>query len=130
MRKLLLALSTAIGLAYARLFGGPMDGTAYEVKVKADSFFAFSRRGTLVFEKGRLTAVTTLAEGFTPAVYHAQSGDDGIESVWNASLTHVEKGVMTWHGLVRGDHIEGVAVWWVKSGKPRRFTFSGSRRAS
>lgn len=128
MRKLLLALFTALGLAYARVFGGPMDGTAWEVKVRPDSLFAFSRRGTLVFEKGRLTAATTIAEGFTPAVYNAQEGDGDFESVWNASLTHVEKGVMTWHGLVRGDKIQGIAVWWVKNGKPRRFTFSGSRR--
>lgn len=128
MRKLLLALSTALSLAYARLFGGPMDGTAWEVKVHPDSLFAFSRRGTLIFEQGRLTAITTLAEGFSPAVYHAQSGGGEIESVWNASLTHVEKGVMTWHGLVRGDKIEGVAVWWLKNGQSRRFTFTGSRR--
>lgn len=115
---------------YNRVVGGPMDGTRWDVKVKPDSFFSFSKEDTLVFDKGRLSVVGDHSETFGSADYSAEtlnmSGDD---AVWHASLGDSEGGVMAWHGLVRGDTIEGVAVQWPREGKPRRFTFKGSRRA-
>lgn len=130
MKKLLLAVSAALSLAYAALVGGPMDGTVWEVKVKSEALFSLSRRDTMVFQNGRLSVAGFLSSGFTPAVYRSESARGHADQVWNAALTHVEKGIVTWSGLVRGDMIEGVAVWWTKDGKPRHFSFRGVRKTA
>lgn len=130
MNRILLAASAALSLGYAALFGGPMDGTAWEVRVKSDSLFAISHRDTLTFQKGKLGSANWLSSGFSPAVYRVQSGPGDIDAVWNASLSHPEKGIMSWQGLVRGDRIEGVAVLWTPEGRPKRFTFQGRRKAA
>lgn len=107
-----------------------MDGTAWDVKIKSESLFSFARAETLVFEKGRVSMLRGRPESFEPAVYSAETLDIANgESVWHASLGDTDRGVMTWHGLVRGDSIEGVAVLWPPQGKPKRFTFKGTRRA-
>ncbi len=129
MRRLLFAFFALSALVSARLFGGPMDGTVWDVKVKPDSFFAMSHRGTLMFARGRLSVATAASPDFQPGYYTAQSVDGTTaDAVWNASLKEPDQGVMNWHGLVRGDRIEGFAVWWTRSGKARRFSFTGSRR--
>lgn len=114
-------------MAYYRLFGGPMEDTAWDVKLKADSFFAFAHHDTLVFERGKLKASGYQGTGFTAGSYNAQRVGGDVDAIWNASLTDAQKGTMTWHGLVRGDTIEGVAVLWTKDGHQKRFTFSGKR---
>lgn len=128
MRTLLLALAAGAAIATATLFGGPMDGSVWEVKVKADSLIARSHRQTLVFRRGRLGVDGPLSEGFAASPYRAQPafGDD---AVWSAALSDPEKGVQSWQGLVRGERIEGVVAWWGKDGKPRRYTFKGSRKS-
>lgn len=125
---LLLGAALALGVVYSRVLGGPMDGTRWDVKIKSDSFFSFSDKDTLVFDKGRVTVVGGHPEPFSAASYNAERLDfTGTEAVWNASLGDAERGVMTWHGLRRGDSIEGVAVLWPREGKPKRFTFKGTR---
>lgn len=128
MRKLLLAAVAALSIGYARLFGGPMDDTAWEVKIKGDSLFAFSHPDTLIFRRGRLSMAGFIASGFEPAVYSAQSVAGDSETIWNASLEHPDRGVVSLQGLVRGDQVEGVAVWWTRDGKLKKFTFRGSRK--
>ena len=50
------ALVTAVNFIYSSLFGGPIDGTAWDVKVKKDGFFHWvSRRETLVFHADTLS---------------------------------------------------------------------------
>jgi hypothetical protein len=130
MKKLLFALTTALGLAYAKLVGGPMDGSEWDVKIKPDALFSFSHSDRLVFTHGRLAVLGDLPTDFPPATYSAESLDsETADTVWHAALAEPERGVVTWHGLVRGDMIEGVAVWWTREGKAKRFTFRGTRRA-
>jgi hypothetical protein len=130
LRRLLFAITAALSLAYAKLVGGPMDGTQWDIKLKPDAIFSFSHKDTLVFSRGQLSIVGGTGSDLPPAVYSAESLDsDTADTVWHASLTRPETGVVTWHGLVRGDQIEGVAVWWTRDGKPKRYTFHGSRRA-
>lgn len=107
-----------------------MDGTQWDIKIKPDTIFSFSHHDTLVFSKGQLSVVGEVPNDFPPAVYGSESLDsETADRVWHASLTNPGQGVVTWHGLIRGDQIEGVAVWWTPDGKPKRFTFHGSRRA-
>lgn len=129
MRRLLFAVAAGLGILYAALFGGPMDGTSWEVKIKPDSLLSFSHRDTLVFQRGRMSAAGFLSEGFSPAVYSARAAEGGLSTVWNAALTHAQDGIVSWNGLVRGDRIEGIAVWWTKGGGLKRFTFKGVRKA-
>jgi hypothetical protein len=129
VRKLLFALAALAALLSARLFGGPMDGTSWDVKIKPDSLFSFSRKETLVFAHGRLEVLAPAPSDFSPGVYNAQAIDGTTaDAVWSASMSQEEKGVMSWHGLVRGDTIEGFAVLWTKSGQAKHFSFRGSRR--
>jgi len=127
MMRLALGIFAGAALAYYRFFGGPMEGTKWEVHLKADSFFAFSHTDTLVFDRGKLLAQGYQATGFSPGSYNASSVGGDVDAIWNASLIDARRGTMTWHGLVRGDSIEGVAVLIGKDGRERRFTFSGKR---
>ncbi len=130
MKKILFALTAALSLAYAKLVGGPMDGTQWDIKIKPDSIFSFSHHDTLVFTRGQMSVLGEVPAELPSAVYSAESLDsDAADTVWHAALTQGERGVVTWHGLVRGDQMEGVAVWWTRDGKAKRFTFHGSRRA-
>lgn len=114
------------GMAYYRFFGGPMEGTAWDVKLKADSFFSFSKSDRLVFERGKLS-VEGHHGALSPAGYDARRVGGDVDALWSAALTDHERGTMTWHGLVRGDRIEGVAILHTHDGKRKRFTFTGRR---
>jgi hypothetical protein len=127
MRGLLLGTVAGLAVAYYRLFGGPMEDTAWEIKLKADSFFAFPHHDTLIFSGGKLRASGSQVNGFTAGSYNAQRTDGDVDALWNASLRDTSRGTMTWHGLVRGDTIEGVAILVTKDGKEKRYTFSGKR---
>ena len=127
MRSLFLGTVAGLAVAYYRLFGGPLEDTAWEVRIKADSFFAFPHHDTLIFSRGKLKASGYQATGFPPGSYNAQSVGGDVDALWNASLNDAQRGTMTWHGLVRGDPIEGVAILWTKDGHQKRFTFSGKR---
>ena len=126
MTRLILGVIAGAALMYYRLFGGPMEGTAWEVSLKADSLFSFSHTDTLVFDKGKLKASGYQGTGFVPGSYSAKRVGGDVDAIWNASLTDDKKGTMTWHGLVRGDRIEGIAIL-VKGGKEKRYTFTGKR---
>jgi len=130
MKKVLLGLATAASLAYARFFGGSIDGTAWDVKIKADSLLSFSHSATLSFEQGRLSAILPLAAGFAPGNYQSQSVEMPGGTIWSAALSEASHGVMSWQGLIRGDEIQGIAVLWRPDGKPERFLFKGTRHGA
>ena len=130
MRKILLAAAAAASLAWARLFGSPIDDTAWQVKIKPDSLLGFSHKGVLRFEKGRLQVDGSIAEGFAPASYSAQSASGPDGTVFTAALSRGERGVFSWQGMVRGDEIKGVAVLWRPDGKAKRFVFKGTRKSA
>ena len=115
------------GVMYYRVFGGPMEDTAWEIKLKADHLLAFGHQDRLVFQRGKLLASGWQATGFSPGVYNAQRVGGDVDAIWNASLADSEKGTMTWHGLVRGDTIEGVAILVTRDGREKRFNFTGKR---
>jgi hypothetical protein len=125
--RLLLGVIAGLALAWYRLFGGPLEDTAWDVKLKADHLFSFSHEDTLIFSGGKLRANGYQATGFTPGAYSASRVGGDVDAIWNASLEDERRGTMTWHGLVRGDTIEGMAVLTTKDGRQKRFTFSGKR---
>ena len=69
------AIFTAVNFVYAALFGGPIDGSAWDVKVKQDGFFHWgSKRETLVFHNGKLVVAGAVSLGYPP---HSLSGARG-----------------------------------------------------
>lgn len=129
MRELLFSLTAAVRLAYAALVGGPMDGTAWEVKLKPDSLLSLSHREILSFERGRLKVSGYFADGFSPALYTVQDTEGEAETLFSASLTGAQDQILTWQGLVTGDSVRGIAVLWAKDAKPRWFIFKGSHKS-
>lgn len=127
MKRILLGVIAGLALGYYRFFWGPLEGTEWEIKLKSDSFFSFSHKDTLRFKKGKLRAEGYQVTGFDSGAYNAQNVGGDVDAIWNASLEDASRGTMTWHGLVRGDTMEGVAILWTRDGKQKRFTFSGKK---
>ncbi len=128
INKIVSAVAAALGLAYSSLFGGPIDDSAWEIKIKRDTFFSFSsRRDTLIFENGKLTSAGGIARGFSSSAYDT-SGDGTAATIWKAEMEDDEMGIMNWRGVIEGDRIKGKAVWLTKEGDVKRFTFKGSRK--
>ncbi len=127
MRTLLLAVVAAVALGFAYRATRPLEGTAWEVKTKADSFFSFSHRDTLIFKDGCLTSSRWADEGFAPAGYDATREEDKSAS-WGASLHRDGKGTVRWQGVARGDRIEGTMQWTAADGRVRRYKFKGVRK--
>lgn len=125
MRTLLAAAVAVAGLAYARLAGGPLDGTSWEVKLKPDSFFSLSSRGTLAFERGRLS---TWAGSPLDASQRYSSTRQAEGLLFSAASVTAGSGTLTWQGVARGDRIEGLAVRLGADGSRRVYSFKGRRR--
>ena len=67
------ALFAAVNFVYAALFGGPIDGSAWDVKVKQDGFFHWgSKKETLVFHGGKLVVAGAVSQGYAPTLYEAR----------------------------------------------------------
>ncbi|MBI5244904.1 MAG: hypothetical protein HY922_14655 [Elusimicrobia bacterium] len=128
MRTLFLAALVAAALAYAYRSGKNLDGTAWDVKLKPDSFFAFSRKDTLVFEDGLLTVAGYAKKGFAPAAYGSESAGAEGGKAWQASMDLQGGGTSQWQGVARGDRIEGTVLWQETDGRTKRYTFKGRRK--
>jgi hypothetical protein len=118
----LLALAAG-AFAYYNQASRPLDGSAWDVRVKADSFLAFGHSDTLLFNEGRLTSAGCAAKGFAPADY--TTAEDGS---WQASLAQAGQGMSQWQGTSHGDRIEGTMLQISPSGRVKRYTFKGRRK--
>ena len=74
MKKVLLGIATAASLAYARFFGPSIDGTAWDVKVKATAMASIQSRPWRV----------------TRAVTAAESASDPTSRGWSAVRSATE----------------------------------------
>ena len=118
----------AVNLLYASMFGGPIDGTAWDVKVKQDGFFHWSSSSdTLVFHSGKAVIAGEIAKGYSPALYDSKS-EDGA-TAFTLTLDGVDgRDPVEWSGRVEGERINGSVVVRGRDGSTRRFTFSGARK--
>lgn len=130
MKKLLLIAIVALVLAYHRMSGGPIDGTAWEVRLKSDSFFSFSQKHTLIFQDGKASVLAYLPEGFPAEYYRFTPTDKPEEAVWKTSFYNDRKGSVEWEGKIRGKKMRGTVVWTDPGGTVRRYRFTASRRAA
>lgn len=122
------AFFAAVNLLYAAAFGGPIDGTTWDVTVRKDGFFSFSkRRETLIFHGGRAVIAGELARGYAPPLYEAKQ-DEGKTDFW-IQLADAGRDRVEWSGRVEGDRVAGVVMVRGADGKTLRYVFTGSRRS-
>jgi hypothetical protein len=129
MKALASALFAAVNFVYAAIFGGPIDGSSWDVKVKRDGFFQWgSRKETLVFHGGKLVVAGAVSQGYAPTLYQARDEENG--TVFAAVLNDPSREAIEWTGKVDGDRIAGVVIVRARDGRVVRYAFAGSRKAS
>lgn len=127
MKSLAGIFFTAVNLLYATVFGGPIDGTAWEVKVKEDGWFHWgSTRETLVFAGGKVVIAGEVAKGYSPALYEAKDESGG--TAFAATLEEPGRERVEWTGRVDGGRIAGAVLVRGKDGKVARYVFTGERK--
>lgn len=127
MKSLAGAFFVAVNLLYAALFGGPIDGTAWDVKVKQEGFFHWtSRPETLVFHGGKLVIAGEVAQGYSPTLYETK--DEGPATAFTLVLNAEGHDPVEWSGRVEGSRIQGSMVVHARDGRTRRYRFSGARK--
>jgi hypothetical protein len=127
MAKLVGAFFAAVNLVYAAMFGGPIDGTAWDVKVKQDGLFHWSSKtDTLVFHRGKAVIAGEIAQGYAPTLYDSKT--EGDATAFTLVLNEDGRDPVEWSGRVEGQKIAGSVVVRERGGRVRRFTFSGARK--
>jgi hypothetical protein len=127
MKSLVKIFFAAVNLLYAAMFGGPIDGTAWDVKVKKEGFFHWiSTRDTLVFHDGRAVVAGEVARGYTSAIYDAK--EDSTGTVFSIVLAGDDRDPVEWSGRVEGGRINGVVIVRARDGHVARYVFTGERK--
>jgi hypothetical protein len=117
----------AVSLLYASMFGGPIDGTAWDVKVKQEGFFHWSSQSdTLIFHQGKAVIASEIAKGYSPALYESKA-EEGA-TAFSLILDGDGRDAVEWSGRVEGERIAGSVVVRSPDGRTQRFTFSGARK--
>ncbi|MDP3544475.1 MAG: hypothetical protein Q8T11_18575 [Elusimicrobiota bacterium] len=128
MKTIASALFTAVNFVYAAIFGGPIDGSSWDVKVKQDGFFHWgSKKETLVFHGGKLVVAGAVSQGYSPTLYQARDEENG--TVFAAVLNDPSREAVEWTGRVVGDRIAGVVIVRERDGRVVRYAFTGERKA-
>ena len=127
MHSLALGFLAAVNLLYAAIFGGPIDGTAWDVKVKKDSLFSWSSQSeTVVFQRGRALIAGEVAKGYSSALYDAREVDGGTS--FSVVLADAGLDPVEWSGRVSGGRINGVVIVRGRGGRVHRYVFAGERK--
>jgi hypothetical protein len=123
IRRTGLSLALALGIVWATLAqAGALDGKSFagtfteKGKAKGDV-------DTFVFKDGKFRSTACDPYGFTEATYSATT-KDGATS-FEATSESPKEGTMMWKGTVRGDRIDGTAVWVKKGQVDISYTFHG-----
>ncbi|MBI2386855.1 MAG: hypothetical protein HYV14_12740 [Elusimicrobia bacterium] len=122
------ALFAAVNFVYAAIFGGPIDGSSWDVKIKRDGFFHWgTRKETLVFHGGKLVVAGAVSQGYSPTLYQASAEENG--AAFAAILNSPSRDAIEWSGRVNGDRIAGVVIVRERDGRVVRYAFTGARKA-
>ena len=127
MKSVAGALLSAVNLLYAALFGGPIDGTAWDVKVRQRGFLHWtSREETLVFHDGKAVIAGEIARGYAPALYETRAETAGTS--FSVHLEGTGQDPVDWLGRIKDGRITGVVVVRRRDGRETRYVFTGTRR--
>jgi hypothetical protein len=127
MKSLVGIFFAAVNFLYASLFGGSIDGTAWDVRVKQEGFFHWSStRDTLVFHGGKAVIAGEVAKGYAPALY--DSSRESGATAFSLVLAGDGRDPVEWSGRVEGTRIAGVVIVRGKDGRVSRYVFTGERK--
>lgn len=128
LSSLAAAAFAAVNIVYAAVFGGPMDGTAWDVKVKEDGLFHWgSRRDTVVFTRGRMVVAGEVAQGLPTPLYEAAAAA-GEATAFAAVLEHPLRGRWEWVGKAEGGRLSGRINVVLPDGRVKRLSFWGEKK--
>lgn len=109
-----LAAESANGMLDGKTFSGTLGEKG---KIKGD-------KDNYVFKDGTFRLTACDAYGFSAAVYTAKAEGDAI--AFESTTQSTKEGEMAWKGTVKGDAVEGTAVW-KKGGKAAEdYWFTGT----
>lgn len=128
MKKLLFAtLALVLISAPARSADaakGALDGKSYTIDMTKTGD-AKAEKDDLIFKDGTFRSTGCDTYGFTAVAYQTKAGADGAME-FMATATSAKEGKMEWKGMVKGDAVEGTAVW-TKEGQPaENYTYKGA----
>jgi hypothetical protein len=123
------AAFAAVNFVYAAVFGGPMDGTVWDVKMKEEGFFHWgSRRDTLIFARGRMLVEGEVAQGVATPLYEAAAAA-GEATAFAATLEHPLRGRWEWVGKADGEKVSGHINVVLPDGRVKRLKFWGEKKS-
>ena len=102
---------------------GPLDGKSFvgamteKGKTKGDP-------DTFIFKDGKFRSTACDVYGFTETSYTTAVSDAG--TTFEAVSTSPKEGTMKWKGTVKGDSVEGTAVWTKNGQADAIYTFKGT----
>ncbi|HEX9793736.1 MAG TPA: hypothetical protein VGC54_07100 [Planctomycetota bacterium] len=119
-------LAGALALAACGMFGsekplakGPLDNKTFAAQMVRDGK---SEPVELVFNEGTFRSSAADRQGFTRTNYTAVKQGEFMK--FEAVASSPKSGTMQWQGTVRGETIEGTAVWdeaWYRPDREYRF---------
>ena len=125
VRWIRLSLAMALGIAWvaaALAQAGALDGKTFSGTM-TEKGKAKGSNDTFTFKEGKFRSTACDPYGFTETTYSA-TAKDGATS-FQATAESPKEGTMKWKGTVRGDRIEGTAVWMKKGQGDMSYTFQG-----
>jgi len=119
-----------IGVAILSVMGGValaasvLDGTKWRMEMtpKGSAIPHFIDR--IHFDDGKFTSVIFARKGFRSSLY-TLTENAGEPIVWEVELKSDTKGDVSWHGELKGDSMDGTAVWNRSDGTVISYTLSG-----
>jgi hypothetical protein len=130
MRKAmeLAGFSLAVALMFVRSLPanaqtGPLDGKTF-AGAMTEKGKAKGDKDTFLFRDGKFRSTACDAYGFTEAPYTVAESD--VSTTFEAEATSPKEGTMKWKGTVKGDSVEGTAVWIKKGQADILYTFKGT----
>jgi hypothetical protein len=107
----------------ARAEAGSLDGRTF-VGEMTEKGKAKGNQDEIVFKDGKFRSTACDAYGFVETAYSA-AAKDGV-TTFDATAESPRKGTMKWKGTVKGDAIEGTAVWMKTGQADMSYTFKGT----
>jgi hypothetical protein len=102
---------------------GPLDGKTFPGEMM-EKGKAKGDQDTFVFKDGKFRSTACDAYGFTETAYAGAVSD--VATTFEAVATSPKEGTMKWKGTVKGDSVEGTAVWTKNGQADVIYTFKGA----
>src|SRR5438552_18351397 len=94
-------------LGSVALAASPLDGTQWQIKLTTSAVTTPSE-DRIRFEKGRFTSPLFKPKGFSTSNYTLTEEKDG-PVIWETMQTSEAEGTLSWHGVLGGGAMHGVA---------------------